>query len=134
MGRNLQNYTILDAATSTGAGVTIKVEDYRHIVLSWATDGGGTASLTTKIQGSIQTEEPDFDSAQSVLNHWTYIESSDLNDSGNTFTGATGIAVSGADAYYTLELNTNGLKWLTVNLTARTAGSVTVKCKLFNNK
>ena len=129
--RAYQNDVILNAPTATGAGKVINCEDYEHIVVSFATDGGNDAALTVQFQGSIESEAPDFDSAVSVTNHWVYIDSLDY-PTGSSLDGATGIAVATADGYTIVELNISGLKWFTANMTARTEGEPTVKVKMFN--
>lgn len=129
--RNTIEYTVLDAAGSTGAGNAINVSDFKHAIFSFATDGGGDAALTVKFQGAISEDAPDFDSAQAVSNVWEYIEVVDLED-GAAIDGDTGVAVATADDYRLLEANINGLEWLTANVTARTEGEVTVKIRLFH--
>jgi len=128
--RAYQNFDILTAKGATGVGTTILVEDYRNIMLSFATDGGTDANLTVKFQGSIATDAPTFSAAQSVSNHWDYIEVIDIED-GEPIDGDTGLAVSSTDDYRLFEVNTNGLKWINAVVTARTAGEVTVKAKVF---
>lgn len=133
--RSPQSITLLDAKGATGVDLTngIRVEDYRNAVLSFATDGGADAALTVKFQGSIQETAPDFSAAQSVTNHWDYIQVIDLEDAA-TIDGDTGISVATADDYRLLELNFNGLKWINAVVTARTQGEVTVIAKLFSNE
>jgi len=126
-----QNFDILSAKAANGIGTTARVEDYKNIMLSYATDGGGDAAMIVKFQGSLQTEEPTFSAAQSVTNHWDYIEVIDVED-GTVIDGDTGITVSGADDYRLFEVNTNGLKWINAIVSSRTEGEVTVKCKAFN--
>ncbi len=127
------SFTILDAASTTGKGVDINVQEFRNILLSLATDGGGDAALTIKIQGSISKDAPDFDAVQSVTNHWDYISVVDLQNN-SAIDGDTGISVATADDFRLLEVNINALRWLNVNVTARTEGEVTVKALLFTNK
>jgi hypothetical protein len=129
--RDTKEYTVLSAAAATGAGNALAIEDFKNAVFSFATNGGGTAALTVKFQGSIQETCPNFGSAQSVTNHWDYIEVVDLQD-GAAIDGDTGVAVATADDYRLLEANINGLKWLCATVTARSAGSVTVKARLFH--
>lgn len=130
--RESQEYTILDAKWATGIWKTLLVQDYRNCVFSFATDGGADAALTVKFQWSIQEEAPTFSSAQSVTNMWDYIEVIDLQ-SGSAIDWDTWVAVATADDYRLFEANINGLKWVNVVVTARTAWEVTVKAKLFNN-
>jgi hypothetical protein len=129
--RQSQEYTLLSAKASTGIDKAVLIQDYKNAVFSFATDGGGTANLTVKFQGSVQDTCPDFATAQSVTNHWDYIEVVDLQD-GAAIDGDTGIALAGADDYRMLEANINGLKWICARVTARAAGSVTVKVRGFH--
>lgn len=127
--------TLLDAKGATGSDLTggINVEDYRNAIFSFATDGGGDAALTVKFQGSISDTAPDFTSAQSLANHWDYIEVVDLED-GTVIDGDTGVSVATADDYRLFEANINGLKWINAIVTARTEGEVTVGVRVFTNQ
>jgi len=129
--RDTKEYTLLNLAAEASTGKAIAVEDFKNAVFSFATDGGGDAALTVKFQGSIQETCPDFSAAQSVTNHWDYIEVVDLED-GAAIDGDTGVAVAAADDYRMLEANINGLKWLCATVTARSAGEVTVKVRVFH--
>jgi len=132
--RKYQNYTILNAKATTGAGTAILVEDYRHLVLWFATDGGGTAALTVKFQISNAIEEPNWESAQSVTNEWDYVDVVPyMSKSATIYYGDDGIAVATADDYLYAQVNTDGVKWLNAIVTARTAGSVTVKAKIYSD-
>jgi hypothetical protein len=129
--RNSQEYTILDAVGPAATGKAILIEDFKHAVFSFATDGGGDAALTVKFQGSVADECPDFSAAQAADNMWDYVEVVDLED-GTAIDGDTGVAVATADDYRLLEANINGLKWVCATVTARTAGEVTVKVRTFH--
>ncbi len=134
-GRQSVDYTILDAKGATGAGLAIFCRDFRHAILTFETDGGSDANFTVKFQGAISAVDnaaPAFGSAASVTNMWDYIEVVDLED-GATINGDTGISVAGADDYRIVEMNTNGLEYLNARVTARSAGEVTVKVRLFTN-
>lgn len=122
--------TILNAKAATGIGSSIKVDDYKDLIMSFGT--ASSANLTVKFQGSISDTAPDFSAAQSVSNHWDYIGVIDLQ-SGSAIAGDTGIALTGTDDFRTLLVNTDGLRWLCAVVTARSAGSVTVKVVGFNN-
>lgn len=131
--RDYKEYTILSAQAATGVGKVIDVSDFTHAIISVATDGGGTANLTCKFQGAVNGTAPDFSAAQSVTNMWDFIQVKDLED-GSSVDGDVGFAVAGADDYRQFEYNFNGLKYITARVTAYSAGSVTVKVMLFNNK
>jgi hypothetical protein len=88
--------------------------------------------MTIKIQGSIAETIPDFNAAQSITNKWDYIEVIDLQD-GTAIDGDTGIACSGSVDNRVLELNVNGLQWVTVNITSATAvGNVGASLRAYN--
>ena len=124
-------YTLLDAESTADTIMTVPAGDFDHVVFSIDTDGGGTANLTVKFTGSIAETKPTTSSAQSVTNSYDFIEVVDLED-GATIDGDTGIGVSGADMHRLVEANINGLKWIVVRLTARSAGTVTVVARLFS--
>lgn len=132
MTRQYKEYTILNAVGAAASGISILVEDFRNAIFSYATDGGSDAASTIKFQGSISDDAPTFSSAASVTNMWDYIQVIDL-ENGSPIDGDTGIAVATADDYRLVEANINGLRWINVTVTARTAGEVTVKVKLYNN-
>ena len=129
--RDFKEYTILDAAATTGAGKSIFCDDFTHAIISVNT--ADSANLTLKFAGSIQEPSPNFAAAQSPANSFDYIQAKDLED-GSSIDGDTGIAFAGTDDNRILELNINALKYLTAVITARAAGSVTVKVRLYNNQ
>ena len=128
--RDTKFYTILDAKAATGVGLSINVKDFRHLVVIIGT--ADNANLTVKAVGSIEEDAPNFASAQAVENMYDFIEMVDYQD-GAKIAGDTGIAPAGTDDFRVLELNTNGLNWLNFRVTARVAGSVTVKLLAFTN-
>jgi hypothetical protein len=123
--------------TSTGTGthtMTLKgrvilTHGYRHIML--AMDSSGTSTLTAKVQGSDAETMPDFEAAQSPTNQWDYLQVKDLED-GGAIDGDTGLALSGADDNRQFEVNTNGKRWVTVDITAWTQGKLRVTLSLSN--
>jgi hypothetical protein len=124
-------YTILDAKAATGTGITVLVEDFKNIGLTFAT--ASSANLTIKIQQSDSDTSPDFSAAQSSTNQWDYVDIID-NQNGSSIDGDTGISVAGTDDVRQFEINNNGAKWLSATVTARSAGSVTLTCNLRNNQ
>ena len=129
--RNYQQYTLLNAKATTGIDTPAQIEDFRTAVFAFSTDGGGTANLTVKFQGSISDACPDFTAAQSRTNMWDFIEVIDYQD-GVAIDGDTGITIVGADDYRQLEANVNGLKWICARVTARAAGNVTITVRGFS--
>lgn len=123
--------TVLDAKAATGIGNTIDVRDFQHVILEIGT--ASSANLTCKFAGSVSETAPTFSSAQAVDNHWDYILAYDLND-GSTVAGNTGFVVSGTDDFKIYLLNVDGINWFNANVTARSAGSVTVKLAGYSNE
>lgn len=131
MNRTKTRATLLDAQATTGTGKSILVSDFKNLILEIST--ASSANLTVKIQGSIADTAPTFSSAASVTNPWTYIASYDLENPGSIIPGSTGIIFTGTDAVYNIMPNIDGLNYICVTVTARSAGSVTVKLLGFDN-
>jgi len=130
---------ILDAADATGVGITFDVREYRNCVVTIA--GANSSNLTVKCQGSLGIEDtsvnaqitaPTFSSAQSVTNPWDYTQIVDLED-GSSIDGDTGVAFSGSNDVRNFEVNINNLNFINFNVTARSAGDVTVWCMCTTN-
>lgn len=115
-------YKMLDAAAATGAGLAMSVADFRDFVLQIAT--ANSAAFTLKVQGSLQTTQPTWGSAQSPTNQWTYLQCIDLADQ-SVVNGGTGIVATGTDINRQLEVNVNGQQWINVIITAYSAGNIT---------
>jgi hypothetical protein len=128
--RNSIQSTILDGATTLISGRSIDAQDFKSAVFSFATSG--LASLTVRFQGSNEEVCPNFSLAQSVTNMWDNLEVVDLQ-SGAAVAGDTGVSVAGVDDFRNLEANFNGMRWICATVTARTAGAVTVKVRLFED-
>jgi hypothetical protein len=111
---------ILSAKAATGIGSAILVENFDHIGLTLASDTNAT--FTVKVQGSQQNTLPAFESAQSATNQWDYVQVKDLED-GSAIDGDTGIAFTDDDVRQ-FEVNTNGLRWVNVVVTAYTDGKI----------
>lgn len=125
-----QQFPILSAKAATGSGNVIDVSDYDHVVIAVHT--ADSANLTMKVQGSIADTAPTWANAQSVSNPWDYVQIKDLED-GSSVDGDVGFAPAGTDDHRLFEINVNGLKWLNLIVTARSAGSVTVIGKGFSS-
>ena len=121
---------IFNAATAASTGLEQLVEDYRHLILALHT--ADSANFTIKIQGSISQDKPDFSAAQTPANSWDYIEIKDLED-GTAIDGDTGVAAAGTDDHRLFEVNSNGLRWLSATITARSAGAITLQLKPFKS-
>lgn len=117
--------------TAATASKIILVEDFPSIIVSFASDGGGTADLTIKAVGTDLDDSPDFAKTQTVARTFDFIDMVDLQN-GTSYDGDTGMVYSSADDYRLFEVNTNALKWLSFLTTAGTAGNITVKLRAFS--
>lgn len=131
--RRIPSKTILAAKAATGFGTKVNVSDFKYIELQYSTDS--SANLTFKIQGSLTQSESniDFTAAASTANHWDYVASYDLNDPSSIVTGDTGYARAGTDTVQNLIVNVDALEWINAEVTARSAGNVTLKVVAFDN-
>lgn len=122
-----------DGIALTAPKVPLAV-DFRNAVLQISTSGSfnGTIKLVGS-QGKADGSCPNFGATASVSNPWTYVESVDLAD-GSSVAGATGVASAGTDIIKNLEFNTNTLKYLSIIVTAWSAGAITARLILTNNK
>ena len=118
----------------------VSAEDFRHCVLyiNTASSGNLTAKIAASLgknladQTALSGDTPNFGATVSDTNPYSFVAAINLED-GAQVEGDTGFVVAGTDATRTYEVNTNGLKYLTVVPTAWSAGAITVKAKLFNN-
>ena len=130
---------VFKSKSSTGIGNWINVEGFRHLTASL--DFDAFANMTVKCVGSIgkgntsggvENDSPTPTSAQSDKNSYDFIEMIDLQ-SGTDIDGDTGIALAGAADHRLLNINTDGLKYVTFYITARSAGAATARVKLFRD-
>lgn len=130
--------TIMDAQAATGIGLAngsngnggLLMEDFKIAGIQFGSKNSG--SFTVKFQISYSDDCPDFSAAESVSNHWDYVQVIDLQN-GASINGDTGIALTGTDDFRNLELNINGARWFNAVITAYSAGNATVKVKLYDN-
>lgn len=120
---------ILNGVTGTGAGSAMLVEDFRFLIL--ALDTADSANCTIKVQGSISHDEPNWAASQAHDNQWDYVQIHDYEDA-SAIDGDTGIALAGTDDHRLFHVNTDGLRWLNVIVTTRSAGTIYAQVKAFN--
>lgn len=116
------------------------VQEFRNVILQVNTSG--SANFTLKVAGSLGKSDgdsnthgdtPNFGATQSKSNPYTFVQIINL-DTAAAVNGATGITSAGTDLHNTYEVNTNGLKYLTIVPTAWSAGAISVKAQLFTNE
>lgn len=130
MRRFSNQFNVLTAKATTGTGVAFACADWEHVVITLSSQS--SANFTVKFQGSQSDTCPDFSAAQSATNEWDYIQVKDYQNN-SAIDGDTGVAFAGTDDVRQFEFNTNGLRWVTATVTARSAGSVNVKFRGYSN-
>jgi len=114
----------------TPAPKVLDVQDFKTIVVTTRTDGGGDYAGIYKFVGSISEDMPNFGGTISTSNIWEYLDFVDIQ-SNTSIDGDTGVTVAGADDTRMFEVNVNGLKWFTVIHTDGSAGEITMEARLF---
>jgi len=122
---------IMDAQAITGIGTPYSVPDFMNLLLTLSS--ASNANFTIKFQGSMSDTVPNFAAARSNTNRWDYIQVKDYQN-GAAIDGDTGIAFAGTDDVRILEANVNGLKWICAEITARSAGSASLRLQAFSNQ
>src|SRR5690242_14710952 len=120
------SFRLLAAKAATGVDKFFMCSDYRHVILQFAT--ASSADMTVKIQISDADTAPDFSAAASQTNPWIYADVVDLATN-SVIAGATGLVWAGSDAVRIVEVNTNGIKWVSVVVTAYAAGNINADAK-----
>lgn len=131
----------LDGSTGNGVGadsgvrsiapLRIFVRDADHVKLTFDTDGGGDAAMTVKIAGSHGDAYADYAASQAVTNQYDFIDVVDNEDAASV-DGDTGFVVASADDHRMFSVNTEALDWLSLQVSAGTAGELTVKAALYS--
>jgi hypothetical protein len=124
---------IFSTKSTTGIGNIIEVSDYRHLVIVLSSQG--TANGTVKLAGSYEQSLSDvsFSSSASATNLWDFVAMYNLQNPSSIIPGDTGVVYSGTDAVEHLLVNVDGIKYLTLNITAISAGSFNAKIVGFTN-
>jgi len=129
--RNRKFYNVMSAKATTGVGSFIDVRDFRNVMINISS--ADSANFTIKCQGAIGDTSPAFASAASPTNQWDVVELATLADSSAPVRGATGVVATGTDICKLYEINVNGLDWIALNITAISAGTVTVDLVAVDN-
>lgn len=125
--------TCLSAKAATGVGTSVDVTQFQHIVVQ--VTAAVNSSLTFKFQGSVSASAPTFSSAQTGSNHWDYIYVYDLQDASG-IAGDTGVTLNNdtvANNTRQYLVNTDGLRWVNMEVTSYTDGNVTSNVIGFSN-
>lgn len=131
----LQPQYVLNGASATGVGTTIKTKWFKHVIIELSS--ASSANFTVKFQGAMGTGNlwntaPDFSSAKSATNPWDYFEVIDTQD-GAAIDGDTWVAFAGTDDVRYFILNTDRADFFNAEITAYSAGTVNVRVRLYTN-
>ncbi len=130
-----KSYKILDAQAATGTSLLVDVRDFDKITFAIVTATGST--LEYKFQGAIDLPEEgvgnpvDFSAASSVTNPWDYLDVIDVED-GASIDGDTGVSITTTAETRLFTVNVEGLSYVAITVTARSAGSITAWAEGYN--
>ena len=132
---NNVSYKILTAKAATGQSTLIPVSDFNNITFVTVSAAGST--LTYKFQGAIEIPglgsgaPVDFGAASTITNPWDYVDVIDLEDAAS-IDGDTGVALTTTAETRQFTVNVEGLDYVSIDITARSAGSLTAFVALYN--
>ena len=101
------------------------------IVLSSQGSANGTVKLAGSYEQSI--DDVDFSTAASATNLWDFVAMYNLQNPSSIIPGDTGVVYAGTDAVEQLLVNVDGIKFITLNITAISAGSFNAKVLGYSN-
>lgn len=119
----LNEIKLIDGATATGQSKAYPIGDYEEMMITLASENNG--NFTIKVVGSYMDECPDLSQSSDADNRWSTISVRNLED-GTNIDGETWISLEGTDSVSSYLVNTPGLKWIWIKITAYTAGTVNV--------
>lgn len=131
---NVSNFVdVTDTGTGTHTwtmradGSALDTEAADTVVLEFISDN--SADLTVKLQGSTQTTEPTWTSAQSTTNRYEYKAMQGQQDPYIIKKGDVGLVVS-SDTSVQYLADVRGLNWLNAIISTYSAGDITIKATL----
>lgn len=127
----MNNETVLASQASNGFGNGVNVSSAKNIDLALSTTDN--ANMVIIVYGSIQEQEPNWNSPVNAGNEYSPIGIYDLN-SASSIVGSTGIVVNGTDINKLYQVNVDGIIWINLQVNNRTSGTVNAIVKEFNNK
>lgn len=114
--------TLLNAVTSATLSSKTSVEDFRNAHLYVKLTG---ATIVMKVK-ACDVETVDFSAVSSATNPWYYVDMKGLGDGATTVTGDTGITGTTATSAKSYAINLDFAKWIAVDVSTLSAGSVSV--------
>jgi hypothetical protein len=125
------DHTFMLEKAATGVGLMMCVKDYDELVFTVNTSDSTNATIKCQ-QGQGEYEPPAFGSAASKTNRWSYAQVIELNAM-DFLNGDDGIVLTGTDINKTYKVNTSGVDWLNLHVSAYAAGKITIKGKGYSD-
>lgn len=123
--------TLFDGKTTIGWGTkSICISDFKNVIFGVFTTGNANCTILPYI--SLSDNEPTWTSAVSPSNRYASIAIWELG-APTLINGTTGITASGTDIARYYMVNTDAQAWLNFNISAISAGAVTLVVKAFTN-
>ena len=114
--------TLLNAVSGVTLSSKTSVEDFRHAHL-YVQLAGATTTIKVK---ACDVETVDFSAASTVSNPWYYVDIIGLGDGATRVNGATGITATTGTSAKSYAINLDFAKWIAVDASVLSAGTVSV--------
>ena len=126
-----EEIVVFDGKTTTGwGGKGIFIADFKNVIFGVFTSGNANCTILPYI--SLSDAEPTWSSAVSPSNRYAPIAIWELGTP-TLIPGTTGVVASGTDLANYYMVNTDAQAWLNFNISAISAGAVTLVVKAFTN-
>ena len=122
MIRRIQTQKLLEGISSATLSNKVLVEDFRHLML-YVQLVGATTTIKVKVSNA---DDIDFSAASTQSNPWYFVDLKGLGDGATTVDGATGITTTTATTQKGYAVNTDIAKWIAVDASVLSAGTVSV--------
>lgn len=130
MIRRINTQTLLSAVDEATLSDKVLVEDFRHVML-YVQLTGATTTIKVKVSN---VDDVDFSAASTLANPWYFVDLKGLGDGATTVEGATGITATTGTSTKGYAVNTDIAKWIAVDVTALSAGTVSVALSAATNE
>jgi len=117
---------ILSNVAADGFGQAMGVIDFDTVCLT--IDTANSANMKIEVFGTPEDTEPTWASAQSLTNRYYELQTVNYDD-GDTVDGSTGITLAGTDTHRYIEINTNLLSFINIEISGYAAGNITVSAR-----
>lgn len=141
--RTWLKYLVFNGTTTgiaNGSSSAYLADDFQNIVLEVTASANTT--LTIKVVGSnyspedntsLTEEYPNFGAADSQTNPWSYISIIDL-DSRTAIPGSTGTTYTAQAGTRKFNIETNQVRWIGLEISGYSAGSVRALLSMVDNR